>query len=127
MLNKLDNATLQMFRPLYQSRTTINMDNYYMSTTCAMKLRQHGVFCRETIRSSKKFVPKTILFTPSEVRTLPRGTQHVAVNHEHQIIAMGWIDNKAVHFVSTADLTETVTVLRRVGGTKIEVKAPLAI
>ncbi len=127
MMNKLDNATVQICRPLFQSGTTVNMDNYYMSTTCAMKLRQNGVLCRGTIRSSRKFVPKSILFTPSEVRTLPRGTQRLAVNHEHQMIAVGWIDNKAVHFVSTADVTDTVTVLRRVGGSKIEVKAPLAI
>jgi hypothetical protein len=34
----------------------------------------------------------------------------VAVNQENQMIAVGWLDNKAVYFVSTADTTETVTV-----------------
>jgi hypothetical protein len=58
---------------------------------------------------------------------LPRGTQRLAVNEENQMIAVGWLDNKAVHFVSTADTTETVTVQRRVGGTKVDVMAPVAI
>jgi hypothetical protein len=43
------------------------------------------------------------------------------------MIAVGWHDNKAVHFASTADTTEVVTVQRRVGGTKMDVMAPVAI
>ena len=38
LMNKLDNATVQICKPLFNSGVTINMDNYYMSTTCAMKL-----------------------------------------------------------------------------------------
>ncbi len=34
------------------------------------------------------------------------------------MLAVGWIDNKAVHFVSTADTTETVIVSRRAGNKK---------
>ncbi len=48
-MNKLDNQMLQLCKPFYNSGCTVNMDNYYMSTTCAMKLRQNGVFCRGTI------------------------------------------------------------------------------
>jgi hypothetical protein len=43
-INKLDNLTLQLCHPFFQSGTAINMDNYYMSTTCLMKLRENGVF-----------------------------------------------------------------------------------
>jgi hypothetical protein len=96
LMNKLDNATVQICKPLFNSGVTIKMDNYYMSTTCAMKLQKKGVYCRGTIRSSRKFIPKSIL-------------------------------NKAVHFVSTADTTDTITVQRRVGGTKVDVPAPIAI
>ena len=74
-VTKIDALTLEMCRPLFTTGSVVNMDNYYMSTTCAMKLRVNGVFCRGTIRSSRKFVPKSILFTPAEVRQLPRGTQ----------------------------------------------------
>jgi hypothetical protein len=98
-----------------------------MSATCAMRLRQHGVFCRGTICSSRKYVPKSILFTSSEVRELPRGTQHCVVNSEHQMMAVGWIDNKAVHFISTADTTDIVTVTRRVWNEKQEISALQAI
>jgi hypothetical protein len=92
-----------------------------------MKLRQNGVFCRGTIRSNRKFVPKSILFTPSEARTLPRGTHRIAINEEHQMIAIGWLDNKPVHFISTADTTDIVQVQRKSGAEKIHVSAPMAV
>jgi hypothetical protein len=62
-MNKLDNQTVQLCKPFFNSGCTVNMDNYFMSTTCAMKLCQHGVFCRGTIRSNRKFVPKSIFFS----------------------------------------------------------------
>ena len=126
-VTKIDALTLEMCKSLFNTGSVVNMDNYYMSTTCAMKLRANGVFCRGTIRSSRKFVPKSILFTPAEVRQLPRGTQRCVVNEDHQMLAIGWIDNKAVHFVSTADTTTTVVVTRRAGSKKLDISAPVAI
>jgi hypothetical protein len=76
-----------------------------MSTTCAAQLHSKGVYFRGTIRSSSKFVPKVILFTSSEVRSLPRGAIRVAANPEHQMIAVGWLDNCTVSFISTCDST----------------------
>jgi hypothetical protein len=102
----------------------VNMDNYYMSTTWAIRLLQKGVFCLGTIRSSRKFVPRSILFTLADVQKLPRGTQCVAVNRDNNMIAVGWIDNKPVHFISTADSTKIVKVTQRVGKDKVEVSAP---
>jgi len=49
------------------------------------------------------------------------------VNEEQQMLAVGWIDNKAVHFISTADTTETAVVTRRVDNKKVEFTAPVAI
>jgi hypothetical protein len=125
-INTLDNLTLQLC-PFFQSGTTINIDNYYMSTTYAMKLRENGVFCHGTIRGTQKYVPKGIEFNSVESHTLPWGTHHMAVNEEHQMLAVGWVDSKAVYFVSTADTTEIVPVSRRIGSTKVNVVAPLAI
>jgi uncharacterized protein YggL (DUF469 family) len=34
---------------------------------------------------------------------MARGTHRMAVNEEHQMIAIGWVDSKAVYFVSTAE------------------------
>jgi hypothetical protein len=92
-----------------------------------MKLRENGVFCRGTIQGTRKYVPKGIQFNSVESRTLPRETHRMAVNEEHQMLAVGWIDSKAVYFVSTADTTESVTVSQGIGSTKVNVVAPLAI
>ncbi len=73
-VSKIDALTLQMCNGLFQSGCAINMDNYYMSNTCAIRLLEKGVFCRGIIQSSRKFVPKSILFTRAEANKLPRGT-----------------------------------------------------
>jgi hypothetical protein len=62
-------------------------------------LHKNGDFCRGTIHSSKKFILKSILFTPAKVREMPRGTQRCVVKYDHNMLSVGWIDNKAVHFV----------------------------
>jgi hypothetical protein len=43
------------------------------------------------------------------------------------MVAVGWIDNKPVHFISIADSTKVVTVNHQVGKDKVEVSAPIAI
>jgi len=98
-----------------------------MSATCAMHLRQKGVYCRGTIRSSRKFIPKSILYTSAEIKSLPRGTHRYAVNTEHGMVAVGWIDNKAVHFISTVDSTKVVNVRRRVQNNKVDVSTPIIV
>jgi len=98
-----------------------------MSPACALKLQEHGIFCCGTIRTACKFVPRSILFTSSKIRKLPRGTHRIAVDHDHQMMAVGWVDNRAVHFISTADTTDIVTVTRTVGNAKVEVMAPVAV
>jgi len=40
------------------------------------------------------------------------------------MLAVGWLDNKAINFVSTADTTSMKSVLQRVGSEQIEVPAP---
>jgi len=126
-INKIDTLTLEMCRPIYGTWSTVNMDNYYMLATCAMHLRQKGVYCRGTIRSSRKFIPKSILYSSAEVKSLPRGAHRYAVNTEHGLVAVGWIDNKAVHFISTADSTKVVNVRRRVQNNKVDVSAPIIV
>ncbi len=48
----------------------------------------------------------------------------MAVNVENSLIAVGWLDNKAVNFVSTADMTDMVFVERKVKNEKIKIPAP---
>jgi len=49
------------------------------------------------------------------------------MDHDHQMMVVGWVDNRAVHFISTADTTYIVTVTRKVGNAKVEVMAPVAV
>jgi hypothetical protein len=46
------------------------MDNYYMSMTASIKLKNNGVYCRGTIQTNCKFLPKSVLFTAAEVEHL---------------------------------------------------------
>ncbi len=64
------------------------------------------------------------MFTPKENRELERGTSRCAVNTAHSMVAVGWLDNKAVHFISTADTTAISTGERRIGNVKVSLKAP---
>ncbi len=74
MISKLDHLVRGMCSSLNGTFSTVNMDNYYTSTTCAANLHRNGVLCQGTIRSSRKFVPKSILFSSSETRIVKRGT-----------------------------------------------------
>jgi hypothetical protein len=46
---------------------------------------------------------------------------------EHSLIAVGWLDNKPVNFISTADTTEIVSVERRIKNEKVKVPAPVVV
>jgi len=43
------------------------------------------------------------------------------------MVAVGWLDNKAVNFISTSDTTAISSVMRRVGSEKKEVPAPAVV
>ena len=126
-VNKTDRLTSEMCSVLEGTGAVVNMDNYYMSTTAAIHLREKGVLCRGTIRANRKFVPKSVLFTSRECRESDRGTTRMAVNVENSLVAVGWLDNKAVNFISTADTTEMVSVERRIKNEKVEVPAPSVV
>jgi hypothetical protein len=83
---KTDKLTLDMCWPLYGSGATVNMNNYYMSTTTAIKLRQNTVFFCGTIRPNHKLLPKSVLFTTKDVKQYPRGHSVCAVNCENNLI-----------------------------------------
>jgi hypothetical protein len=67
------------------------------------------------------------LFIPTKTRTLPRGTHRIAVNHNHQLLAIGWLDDKPVHFFSTANTTDIVMVNMKSGANQIAFSAPMAV
>jgi hypothetical protein len=51
----------------------------------------------------------------------------MAVNREHHLQAIGWIDSTAVCFLSTADTTDIVCVRRHSESEKMNVPAPVAM
>jgi len=61
------------------------------------------------------------MFTLSKGHSLPRGTSRIAVNKQHNMVAVGWLDNKAVNFISTSDTTAIKSVQQHVGCEKQEV------
>jgi hypothetical protein len=79
-VTKTDKLTSEMCSILHGSGAVVNMDNYYMSTTAAIYLKNNGVYCRGTIRTNQKFLPKSVLFTASEARNFSRGTTRLVVN-----------------------------------------------
>jgi len=123
--NKTVKLTIDMCKLLYGTRVTVNMDNYYMSAATAIKLREHSFFCCGTIRSMRKRLPKSVLFTPTEAKQQPRGHSLCAVNRENNLITKGWLDNKPIIFISTADTTEIVQVMRRIRNKKVLIPAPV--
>jgi len=51
-VTKTDKLTSEMGSILHGSGAVLNMDNYYMSTTAAINLKNNGVYCRGTIRTN---------------------------------------------------------------------------
>jgi hypothetical protein len=43
------------------------------------------------------------------------------------MLSVGWRENKAVHFISTADTTAAVMVGQRARDKKVDINAPMAI
>ena len=48
----------------------------------------------------------------------------MAMNPDHIMIAIGWIDNWAVTFISTSDSTNITEVKSRVGADRVNIPAP---
>ena len=106
--------------------TTVNCDNWYTSVNAAIKLkRTYGVFIRGTVRGNRKLIPKKIILNRKQKNV--RGFRKLAVNQEHGIVAVSWMDKRPVIFLSTADGTEESTVKRQQGNRKVIVPAPQCV
>ena len=118
---------LDMAKPLFNSGRVINMDNYYTSPAVAVELMKKEVYIRGTCRSNRKRFPKGVCFTPTEATKSGRGAIKRMVDIKHGITCYGWVDGNPVHFLTTADGSEVVTVLRRVNSERRQVSAPVGI
>jgi hypothetical protein len=62
MMTKTDKLTMEMCSILTGTGASVKVDNYFMSTTTAIRLKENKIYCRGTIRSSRRFVPKSVIY-----------------------------------------------------------------
>jgi hypothetical protein len=125
--SKMVTLVLDMAKPIFNSGRIINMDNYYTSPAVAVELLKKQVYIRGTCRSSRKGFPKGVCFTNTEAGKRGRGAIKKMVDVKHGISCYGWVDGNPVHFLTTADGSEVVTVQRRVNSERRQVTAPIGI
>jgi len=116
-----------MCKLLYGTEATVNMDNYYMPTATAIKLRDDKVLCRGTIHLTQCCYHKVFYSCQQKPSSPPRGHSLCAVNKENNLITIGWLDNKPFNFLSTADTTENAQVMRRIRNEKVLIPAPVTV
>ena len=124
---KLVSLVVDMALPWFNTGRVLNMDNYYTSPMAFMELRKNGLYCRGTCRSNRRYFPEVVQYTKVEARKSGRGSMKVATNSENGMVAMGWVDGNPVHFLTTADGTESSVVRRRVQSEVQVLHAPIAI
>ena len=124
---KIVSLVLDMCKPLYETGSIVNMDNYYTSPEVAVALRNKGVFMRGTCRANRLGFPSAARFTNREAANQGRGAIKRMVDIRNGIAAYGWVDGNPVHFITSADGTATSTVSRRIGRQIKKVRAPVAI
>ena len=73
------------------------IDNFYTSVDLYQYLFKHNIYACGTIRGSRKNFPKEILF--ESTRRVARGTSRWRMCGP--LLAVAWVDNKAVYFLST--------------------------
>ena len=84
-----------MMKPFFHTGRVMNCDNYYTSPFAFIKLKKAGVFARGTFCSNHDMFPLAIQYKPDEATKDGRGSMKVAVNEEHAMVAMGWVDRKS--------------------------------
>jgi hypothetical protein len=127
-LSKLNKLVMEMCKPLFGSKRTVNMDNFYTSHAVLILLLNQKVFARRTVRKNYHMVPECIIYTKTEVEKAGRGTLKWAVNLLAGIYAFGWSDGNLVHMMSTADGSDQVTTVSwQIGKDKRDVPAPKTV
>ena len=124
---KIVSLVLDMCKPLYETGSIVNMENYYTSPEVAVALRKKGVFMRGTCRANRLGFPSAARFTNTEAKNLGRGAIKRMIDTRNELAAYGWVDGNPVHFLTSADGTATSTVNRRIGRETKKVRAPIAI
>ena len=121
---KLVSSMCEMLR---NSGCVVNMDNLYSSPEVFIELRRMGIYARGTVRTNRKYLPKFIQFSKTDVKNMARGSYRFATNDQYQISCYAWNDKNPVHLLSTADSTDVQFTKRQTKSEKINVVCPVAI
>jgi hypothetical protein len=125
LLSKLNNLVMEMCKPLFGPKRTVNIDNFYTLPAVLILLLNQKVFARGTVRKNRRMVPECIIYTKTEAEKAGRGALKWAVNLLAGIYALGWSDGNPFHIMSTADGSDQVTtVSRQIRKDKRDVPAP---
>ena len=115
---------MDLCKPLVGTGRTVNMDNYFGSIPLAVSLQNNDIYLHCTIQKNRKYLPQYIFFTKQDCNQSDRGTIRWAVNEKYKMVAYGWNDASAVHFVTTADGTDIAHVTRMQAGFTETVRNP---
>ena len=97
----------QLTKPLHGKHHQVFIDNYFSTVPLMEYLLHHKVYCYGTIRSDRKYLPKSL----KTEKTLQRGEFDYHV-FDGGLVFYNWKGNKVVTLLSNFHGTESTTVLR---------------
>ncbi|GMF26433.1 unnamed protein product [Phytophthora fragariaefolia] len=112
---------LEVVRPIFNTQSIVNTDNFYTSVQLLQALRVKGLRRRGTVRSNSKHFPHHVMLHSKKSN---RGDYRQGVSVEHQMLAAAWCDGNIVRVVSNADSSSMTTVRRRIGAESVKFAAP---
>ena len=100
-------------------------DNFFTSVPLFKKLLEKGLYASETICPNRKCWPKDLC--KKAFKKKPKG--HTEMRQDGNLVASGWMDNKAVYLLSTnADPTVNLTVQgKQKDDMMLELECPAAL
>ena len=100
-------VVLQLTRQITGCNIHLYIDNFYTSPNLLIKLKDDAIFCTGTVRQNRKGMPKDFVTDKS----MNRGD--IDARHCDGMFAVKWMDNKAVHLLSTITSSNKVITVRR--------------
>jgi hypothetical protein len=113
LLSKLNKLVMEMCKPLFGSKRTVKMDNFYTPPAVLILLLNQKLFARGTVRKNRRMVLECIIYTKTEAKKARHSALKWPVNLLAGIYAFRWSDGSPVHMLSTADGSDQVTTVSR--------------
>jgi hypothetical protein len=111
---------MDLMVPYFGSGRILNTDNWYSSPQLCAILKTKGIYSRGTLRVDKKHVPPGIHFTESD-KSCRRGSFKVMGCESQKLFVASWVDRNVVMFVSNADPSHELCLMKRYDNVKSRV------